>query len=673
LSVKPQLTLVRPARVDDPISIEFMFADLARSGLTPQDIGAYPVDHLKSGLTGSYVIPYHDELMYRQRFNRKTDKYTQPRGRRDIWWSPHQTLEELRAADTIYVIEGEKKAARFLKQWPKTAVIGIGGAWNFMEPTEIGTTRLIKHFVETLRPGKQVVAIFDGDILAKASIQMAATTLREHLRQFGCDLQVMYPPEGKGVDDWLEAVENPQFSDLNALAFDALAESRKQLYAVLGCSLNEGKLILNEFNAEKLLAHYFEDTVYYDKRLGPIFRGSRIQVDHFDAECIRYMQGQISPYYKTGAIKAAAGMVMLTRKRDLVQETLRQIHWDGVERLNTWAHDHFTAEWPEWTSEWGRILMTGLGLRILEPGVKADKVCILAGPQGCGKSTFFETLSDFMGERFYYACTQLASSAGDANRTQGMMLARSTVVDLAEGVVFETRKQTMDTVKQVLTQTEDEYRIPYSKSPTIEPRGYIFVGTTNRYDQLSDATGSRRYCYLKVNKIKPLPYETKMQILAEVAAKQAEIMASNWWEEQVDTSTMPESMKSEGSEHIASVQELMNLQFTKADAGTDFILDLIEAGELMVLEKTGEQYITANYIAARSGAQFGDIASVNMWSRRLSALANSPTFPYKIVGVRKRLPQLTGGNEHVKAAYMRGINNSQMMINGYVVVKKEAI
>ncbi len=113
---QPQLSLVRPLQTDDPVSIKFMYADLARSGLTPQDIGAYPVNHLTSGLTGSYIIPYHDPLMYRQRFDRKSDKYTQPRGRRDIWWSPHVALEELRASDTLYIIEGEKKAARFLKQ-----------------------------------------------------------------------------------------------------------------------------------------------------------------------------------------------------------------------------------------------------------------------------------------------------------------------------------------------------------------------------------------------------------------------------------------------------------------------------------------------------------------------------------------------------------------------------
>lgn len=666
---QPQLSLVRPLQTDDPVSISFMIQDLARSGLTPQDIGAYPVSHLSSGLTGSYIIPYHDQLMYRQRFDRKSDKYTQPRGRRDIWWSPHVTLEELRASDTLYIIEGEKKAARFLKQWPGTAVIGIGGAWNFMEPTEVGTSRLLPHLLETLRPGKKVVAIFDGDILAKASIQMAATTLREQLRPHSCELVVMYPPVNKGVDDWLQECPDAKFEELRALEFDELEESKKRLYSVLGCSLNEGKLILNEMNAAKILTHFFEDSVYVDKRLGTIFRGEHIGLDAFEGKCIEYMQCEISPYYKVGAINKAASLVIQNKQRDLVQELVQNTKWDGVERLHTWGSEYLESEWPEWTNEWGRILMTGLGLRILEPGIKADKVCIMAGPQGIGKSTFFEALSEFGGERFYYACTQLASSAGDANRTQGMMFARSTVVDLAEGVVFETRKATMDTVKQIITQTEDEYRLPYSKSVTIEPRGYIFVGTTNRYDQLSDQTGSRRYCYLKVSKIKRMPENVKLQILAEIATKFDKIRDTAWWDEVVDMSTMPESMKpDEDAVHITNVQELVNTQFTKTDAHADFLLTLLSGKEALTLD-TGEMYITASYLAARTGATVGDHVNTNMWARKISALANSPTFPYELISQRKRLPQLHG-SEQLKQAYMQSISNNQMMVNGYIVKRK---
>jgi predicted P-loop ATPase len=313
--------------------------------------------------------------------------------------------------------------------------------------------------------------------------------------------------------------------------------------------------------------------------------------------------------------------------------------------------------------------MTGLALRILTPGTKVDKVCILAGAQGIGKSTFFEKLSEFGGEQFYFACTSIASSAGDANRTQGMMMSRSTVVDLAEGVVFETKKQTLDTVKQVLTQTHDEYRIPYSKSPTIEPRGYIFVGTTNRYDQLSDTTGSRRYCYLHATKIEYLPYDEKLQILAEVAAQEENIRHSNWWIENVDLQTAPDKYRSEEFEHVTSIQELINTQFTKDDAAINFIRNILDSDEILHLADTGEGYITASFLSARAGRDQSDFMNTNFLSRKLSSLLDSPAFPYKLIQQRKRLPQLIG-SEQLKLAYMSGITNTQMMVNGYIVRKK---
>lgn len=667
---KPQLASVRPPKTDDPISIKFMFEDLARSGLTPQDMNAYPVDSNRGGFTGTYCIPYADPLMWRTRHDRKVDKYLQPRNRRDIWYPPTLSLEYLRSEEILYVIEGEKKAARFHKQWPKTAVIGIGGAWNFLDQTDDGTKRLLPALQECLRPGKRVIAIFDGDILTKAGIQMAATTLRKLLRVHSCHFEIGYPPIAKGVDDWLQETQNPKLEDIQFLAFDKLEESRKQLFASLECQMNEDKLILNELNAAKILDHYFANDVYHDKRLGLIYHGTRMSVDNFEMECIEYMQGHINAYYKVGAIKQAASMVIRKKHRDLVQEMLRTAPWDGVERLDTWGSEYFQTTWPEWANEWGRILMTGLGMRILSPGTKADKVCILAGSQGIGKSTFFEELSEFSGEQFYYACISLAGSTGDANRTQGMMMSRSVVVDLAEGVVFETRKQSLDTVKQILTQRADEYRLPYSKSPIVEPRGYIFVGTTNRFDQLSDATGSRRYMYLHALKITRLPFNIKLQILAEVVTKFDLLNESEWWEEKVDISTMPEHLRTEETQFASSAQEAINLHFTKADAATDFILNLIESEELMRFKDTGELYISANYLTARAGREISDMSNTNLWGRKLSMLYNSPTFPYTLEAKRIRLPQLGGASEQIKQLYMSGITNNQMMINGYIVKRK---
>jgi hypothetical protein len=62
--------------------------------------------------------------------------------------------------------------------------------------------------------------------------------------------------------------------------------------------------------------------------------------------------------------------------------------------------------------------------------------------------------------------------------------------------------------------------------------------------------------------------------------------------------------------------------------------------------------------------------SVNMWGRKLSALASSPEFPYELEAKRLRMSQLGGATEQVKSLYMSGIMNNQMMVVGYIVRKR---
>lgn len=659
-----QLSLIAPNAVQDPISIEFMNADLARSGLVPEDINAYPISSARYDGCGAYIIPYSSPVMYRTRIDRATNKYIQPRGVRDIWW-PHQKDPRESQSDVLFIIEGEKKAARFYKQWPNYNVVGIGGAWNALEKQSDGTRRLLINLQKCLKPGMRVIAIFDGDITSKPNIQMAASAMKHALNPFSCELEVFRPPEGKGVDDWLEAMPGALLKDLVPIPFEQLEESKKQLYKTLGCAMNEDKLILNESNAKKILQYYFEGRIYTDKRLGIIKDGEISDPQDLENACIVYMQEEINSYYKVPQIRQ--GLVMaLSQHRDLVQEKVLSLTWDGVERLNTWGSQYFETDFPAFANEWGRLLMTGMGLRILRPGTKCDYVCILIGAQGIGKSTFFEDLSVFDGHQFYYAMTDVSGNAGDSNRTQTQMFIRSVIVDLAEGIVFETKKITMDRVKQLLTQTHDDFRVAYSKVTTVEPRGFVFVGTTNRVDQLGDQTGSRRYLNLEVSKITRLPYAEKLQILAEVKHKEAELRATNWYKLNVALEDVPSELRDE-HKHITNVQELINSKYHRADIRSELLQSLLESRDVAIVKDTEEMYVTAGYLAARLGEEATH--SKALCARTLAAASSSPMFPFKLVQQRKRLPQLIM-TEVQKFSYTQGIVNNQLMINGYIATKK---
>jgi hypothetical protein len=669
MSAVPQLSLARPLRVDEPLSIAFMTNDLARSGLVPEDLNAYPVALQGMGTTAAYVIPYEDPRMYRMRYDRKIDKYTQPKGLRDVWWSPHQDIGKFRTKDILYVIEGEKKAAKFVKNWPGLATFGIGGAHNALVKEVDGSRRLLDPILSAIRPGMRIVAIFDGDIETKPGIQQAAHNLAFAFKAAGCNLEVFRPPNGKGVDDWLVAEPEAELANLVSIPLSEIEESRKQLYATLGLNLNDkGTPVCNELNAAKLLAHRFKDNTYIDKRLGLVSGGEAKGYEVLENEALEYIQGDLLPHMPQAKINSGLRSALLGTQRDLLQEMFKDLQWDGVPRVDSWGSEYFETDFPAYANEWGRLLITGLTLRVLQPGTKVDRACILVGAQGIGKSTFFEELASFSGYSFYHACTELSGDGGDTNRTQTIAFAKSLIVDLAEGVIFETRKIAMDRAKQRLTQVSDEYREVYATSTRIEKRGFIFVGTTNRMDQLGDSTGSRRFLNINVTKIKKLGYFDKLQLIAEIVAKEADIRSTDWYNLRITVDDAPTTLR-EAHTHITDIQALVNTQFSKPDAIGEFVTNLLDSGEPARLkEDMSAMYITAGYITARAGNAM-DFGTKNMIARVLSSLKASPTFPYTFEALRKRLPQLVIAPELV-ASYTEGVTNAQQMINGFIVRKK---
>ena len=666
---QPVLSLVRPLRADEPKSEAFMLADLARSGLVPEDMDAYPIALQAMGTIAAYVIPYTNPRMYRMRFDRDIDKYTQPRGLREVWSSPHQSVHLFRNEPILYIIEGEKKAAKFVKTWPGLPTFGIGGAHNALIKTDDGSKRLLDQLVASMRPGMKVVAIFDGDIRTKPGIQQAAHNLAFAVIQLGCTFEVFCPPLGKGVDDWLVADPDAQVSDLIHLPLKELEESRKQLFEQLGLFMNEkGTPVLNELNAAKILIHRFRETSFIDKRLGLVNNGEVKDFQSLEYEAVEYVQGELIAHMAVAKIRYGLHNALANTRRDLLQEMFRKLVWDGTKRLDTWGSKHFKTTFPVYTDEWGRLLMTGLALRVLEPGTKVDRACILVGAQGIGKSTFFEELATFDGYSFYHACTELSNDAGDNNRTQGSAFAKAVVVDLAEGVIFETKKVAMDRAKQRITQTHDEYREVYATSTRIEKRGFIFVGTSNRLDQLGDHTGSRRFLPIEALHITKLPYEEKLQIIAEVVANEEALRATPWFDLRIGIDEAPEELRVDKM-HITDVQTLVNTQFARPDMAGEYIESLLASGEPARLkDNTDAMYLTAGYITARMG-RATDPSHKALIARVLSSLATSTTFPYKLMQVRKRLPQLVISQEMLPA-YTDGISNSQAMINGYIVTRK---
>ncbi len=195
-----------------------------------------------------------------------------------------------------------------------------------------------------------------------------------------------------------------------------------------------------------------------------------------------------------------------------VEEYLKSLRWDGVERLDSWLEVYLGAEGDrEYLAAIGSLVLIAAVRRTRKPGCKFDNVMILEGKQGSGKST---ALSILGGD--WYSDAELGRVD---NKDAPMILQNTWLHELGELVTLS--KSESESIKAFISRSEDRYRAPYDRSTTTHPRRCIFIGTTNSNAYLRDSTGNRRYWPVKTNKIDLDRLERdRDQLWAEAAAKE---------------------------------------------------------------------------------------------------------------------------------------------------------
>ena len=147
------------------------------------------------------------------------------------------------------------------------------------------------------------------------------------------------------------------------------------------------------------------------------------------------------------------------------------------------TYDLLGVEPTTYSNEVEKLMFRQLVARALHPGCKADQMFVFVGKQGTGKSTFVKLLSlanDFFLEGFSNFDTE------DLKRISGKL-----VVEIPELDGFNGKDK--NRIKSIITQTTDNYRESYARTPVEHPRTAVFFGTTNDGAFLNDNTGGRRY------------------------------------------------------------------------------------------------------------------------------------------------------------------------------------
>jgi predicted P-loop ATPase len=372
--------------------------------------------------------------------------------------------------------------------------------------------------------------------------------INDQLAEFEMRCENYKPGMGKSAFDsaWKsKAVEN-ELKKFDAIQSGAFLVNNKGV--PIACTANV-ECILNDmgFLEETFSLQYDEFTMRIVNTRHPSDNIDQILADvHVAIEREYRMTG--------GTIRQAIRDILPgVLKRKHAVDSLRDYHeglqWDGVDRrqdfykaigvtednrgmeIGKWEEDRFAlarAMEREYVDKW---MIAGVA-RAFEPGCKVDYILVLAGEQGCGKSTFARYLtphehpdrmvhqiSEEEQSKKWFIDTLGFENSISHKEERKKMLGRF-IIEFPEAERL-TKGMKAAEMKVFLSETESPIRDLYKNDYNMFQRRCICIGTTNHYEVLVDSTGSRRFFMVDIGKYRidtQWVYENRDQIWAQYGA-----------------------------------------------------------------------------------------------------------------------------------------------------------
>ncbi|MBP7003530.1 VapE domain-containing protein [Amaricoccus sp.] len=244
----------------------------------------------------------------------------------------------------------------------------------------------------------------------------------------------------------------------------------------LGCDeAFAGAIVFDEFRQEILVTRPLPWDASDETAPRPWTDGDDVRA----AEWLQRRELNVTPMTVSRSVAAVAHEITVHPVRD----HLGALAWDGVPRIETWTCRYLGAADTAFNRSAGALWLISAVARIFRPGVKADHMLVLEGPQGARKSTALKILA---GEDWFTDELPDLGTKDAAMHMQGVW-----IIEIAE--LDAISKAEVSRIKAFLSRTTDRFRPPYGRYTIEVPRQCVFAGTVNPDTYLRDETGNRRF------------------------------------------------------------------------------------------------------------------------------------------------------------------------------------